>query len=194
MTLMNQTFNFCPQCGSEQLDLTIPDGDNRARQVCLKCGQIHYVNPKVIVGAVVMWQDQFLLCKRDIEPRRGFWTFPAGFLENGETLEEGACRETKEESDADVCISHLVGVYTLVSMNQIHVTYLANMERKAFSPTAESSEVKLFHKKDIPWDELAFPVIKWALESVVDKGRETCLCIDQRSTTFSLSESLKHEF
>lgn len=191
---MSEVFNFCPHCGSDKIEYKIPQEDNRHRNVCTHCNRCYYSNPKVIVGAVVLWQEKFLLCKRDIEPRRGFWTFPAGFLENGETLEEGACRETFEEAQASVEISHLLGVYSLVAMNQVHVTYLANMKTQEYSTTTESSEVQLFNVQEIPWDNLAFPVIKWALNAAANKKSSDCYCIDQRQTMLSLSESLKHEF
>ena len=171
--------------------LLSPGGENRPREVCQNCQMIYYSNPKVVTGAVVTFENQFLLCKRDIEPQKGYWTYPAGFLENNETVEAGAKRETFEESEAEVEISRLIGVYTLTSVNQVHLIYHAEMTSEHFATTPESREVKLVSENDIPWDTLAFPVIRWALKAYLTP--ELANKVDQRSTDLSLQDSLLHE-
>lgn len=153
---------FCSQCGA-RVDLAVPEGDNRPRHVCASCGTIHYVNPRVIVGVVCTWQDQLLLCRRAIEPRVGYWTFPAGFLEMGESTEEGAAREAQEEAGADVAIDRLLAVYSLPHVSQVQVFYAGHLVTPHFERGIESLEVQLFSWEDLPWDDLAFPSIDWAL-------------------------------
>lgn len=174
---MNEKFRFCPKCGSDKISFQIPPNDNLARNLCPSCQSCFYSNPNIIIGAVITWQNKYLLCKRNIHPRLGYWTFPAGFLENGETLEQGACRETYEESKADIEIERLLSIYSLTKMHQVHITYLAQMKTAHFSTTFESSEVKLFDKKDIPWENIAFPVTKWALKAAIDNKDS----VDQRA-------------
>jgi ADP-ribose pyrophosphatase YjhB (NUDIX family) len=162
--------NFCNLCGGE-LSSLIPEGDNRARHVCDKCEHIQYQNPKVIVGCIPLWQDRILLCRRNIEPRFGYWTVPAGFLELDETMAEGAKRETREESLAEVEISHLHGLYDTPHIGQVYALYLAQMKSADFGATPESSEVELFIPEDIPWDDIAFKVVKVALQQFIQQGR-----------------------
>ncbi len=142
----------------------IPDGDNRERLVCPDCGYIEYENPRIIVGAVCEWEGRVLLCRRAIEPRQGFWTIPAGFLETGETMAVGAARETWEEALARVEMGPLIGIYEIPRISQIYVVYRARMTGPEFAPGDESTEVRLFDWADIPWDDLAFPSIAWALK------------------------------
>lgn len=182
---------YCSQCGSAALQSQIPDGDNLPREVCQNCHFIFYLNPKIVVGAVVTFNDLYLLCKRDIEPQRGFWTYPAGYLEENETLEEGAIRETFEESKAQVEINRLVGIYSLKRVNQVHIIYSATMLTKQFETTFESSEVQLIKAQDIPWEHLAFPVIKWALKAHLDSAMHNQ--VDIKSTSLSLADSLKYD-
>lgn len=156
---------FCSQCGQQSIVLCIPKDDTTTRKVCKQCNTIHYENPKVIVGSVVTYKNEFLLCKRAIEPQLGLWTYPAGFLENGESLEEGARREAYEEAFANIAITRLLGIYSLTRINQIHIIYAATMDKPEFKNSIESSEVLLFAQPNIPWDRLAFPVIKWALNA-----------------------------
>jgi len=180
-------FLYCSQCGKKSINLTIPDGDSRYRKVCESCHTIFYENPKIVVGAVITHADQFLLCKRAIEPQVGFWTYPAGYLENDESLEEGAIRETAEESGATIQISRLVGTYSLTAINQIHIVYAGTMLTPEFSPGKESLEVALFKEENIPWDDLAFPVIRWALSAFIyDKSGK----VDSKSSNKSLRDSL----
>ena len=141
------------------------------RRVCSSCSQVHYLNPRVIVGTLPIWEGKVLLCRRNIEPRLGFWTVPAGFLEMGESMAEGAIRETIEESRAAVAVRHLHGTYDITRIGQIYVLYVADMLSDHFEPTAESSEVGLFGRDQIPWDQLAFKVVKQALLQYFDEPR-----------------------
>jgi len=142
----------------------IPVGDNRVRLVCPDCGYVEYKNPKIIVGAVCVWQDRFLLCRRAINPRQGFWTMPAGFMELGETTADGARREVREEAGADVEVIGLIGIYEIPRISQVYVIHHARMISPAFAAGSESAEVRLFGWDQIPWDELAFPSVTWALK------------------------------
>ena len=154
---------YCNICG-QAVETTIPTGDNRERQVCAGCGTVHYVNPKMVVGAVVEWGEEILLCRRAIEPRRGFWTVPAGFLELGETLEQGAAREALEEAEAEILIEDLLSVINVTRVGQVHVMFRARLPRRNFGVGEESLEVELFKYSAIPWDELAFPSVRFTLE------------------------------
>ncbi|MGB0721094.1 MAG: NUDIX hydrolase [Gammaproteobacteria bacterium] len=160
--------NFCSACGSDRVSLRVPDGDNRPRDVCDACGVIHYSNPKVVAGTIPEWRGRILICKRAIEPRRGLWTLPAGFLENHESVEEGALRETEEEADARIDIDALFGCYSIPHISQIYMIYRGALRDLDFGPGPESLEVKLVELDEIPWDDLAFPVIRTALEHYVD--------------------------
>lgn len=154
---------FCLHCGDTAIP-KIPQGDDRERIVCGGCGYIHYENPRVIVGSVPIHEDKVLLCKRAIEPRLGYWTLPAGFLENGETSVEGASRETWEEACAKLEGAELYCLYDLPHINQIYMFYRASLSPVEFSAGAESSDVALFSEEDIPWNDLAFPVINETLK------------------------------
>lgn len=155
---------FCPECGAP-VELRIPEDDHRERHVCPACGAIHYLNPKLIVGAIPEWEDgRILLCRRAIEPRHGLWTLPAGFMENDETTLEGAARETLEEANARVEIGDLYAVYNLPHINQVQMLFRAKLLDLDFSPGVESLEVELFEEQQIPWDELAFRPVKYTLE------------------------------
>lgn len=143
---------------------TIPEGDNRPRLVCPDCGYIAYENPKVVVGAVCSFEGKILFCRRAIEPRRGHWTIPAGFLELGESMAAGAAREVEEEACADIEIDDLIGIYEIPRISQIHVFYRARMKSSKFAPGSESEDVTLLSRDDIPWDDLAFPSVRWALK------------------------------
>lgn len=142
----------------------IPSGDNRERLVCPDCGFIQYENPKLIVGAVCLWDDRVLLCRRAIQPRHGYWTIPAGFMELNETTAEGAVREVFEESRARVRIESLLGLFEIPWIGQVCVFYRARLLGAECGPTAESSEVQLCPWPQIPWGELAFPSVRWALD------------------------------
>lgn len=141
----------------------MPAGDTHPRHVCAACGTIHYQNPKVVVGCIPQWRDQVLLCKRAIEPRHGLWTLPAGFLENDETTLQGALRETLEEAGARVELLDLHTLFNLPHVNQVYVMFRGNLLDTDFGPGEESLEVALYEEQDIPWGELAFPVIEQTL-------------------------------
>ena len=146
----------------------IPQGDNVLRAVCDSCGYIQYENPRVIVGCLPEWEDQILLCKRAIEPRLGYWTLPAGFLENGESTQEGALRETMEETNISATIIEPYSLIDIPYINQVYLLFRAQMDNINFSPTTESSEVSLFSEKSIPWDTIAFAAIKKTLRHYFD--------------------------
>jgi ADP-ribose pyrophosphatase len=148
----------------------IPDGDNRPRLICPDCGYIAYNNPKIIVGAVCLWEERILLCKRAIAPSKGLWTIPAGFLELGETTAGGAAREVWEEAQARVAIDRLVGVYELPHISQVNIIYQARMLSADCAPGAESEAVQLVAWDEIPWEDLAFPSVRWSLERYRDGG------------------------
>jgi ADP-ribose pyrophosphatase YjhB (NUDIX family) len=155
--------NFCSHCGSS-VDFRIPEGDNLPRHVCGDCGAIHYQNPKMVTGCIPEWQGRILLCRRAIEPRYGLWTIPAGFMENGETLEQGAKRETDEEACAKVEITGLYALYSLPHMNQVYVFFRGQLVDGSFAPGLESLETALFDESEIPWREMAFRVVTRTLE------------------------------
>jgi ADP-ribose pyrophosphatase YjhB (NUDIX family) len=150
--------NFCSQCGNG-LSRRIPDGDTLPRWMCDRCGAIHYQNPKVVVGCLPVWEERVLLCRRAIEPRLGLWTLPAGFLENGETLQEGAQRETLEEARARVRIGELYAVINLPQINQLYVIFRARLDAPEYGAGPESLEVELVEEDRIPWERLAFRTI-----------------------------------
>lgn len=142
----------------------IPDGDNRERLVCGDCGFVSYENPKIVVGAVIAWEDgRILLARRAINPRKGFWTLPAGFMELHETTAEGAVREAWEEANARIEIDDLLAVYNIPRISQVQLMYRARLLSPDVSPGEESTEVGLFAWEEIPWTELAFPSVVWAL-------------------------------
>lgn len=149
--------------GLDRFSKRVPDGDNMERLVCDSCGWVHYVNPKIVVGAVCTWEDRFLLCRRAIEPRLGYWTIPAGFMEERETTAEGAAREAREEACADIEIEALLGVYNIPRISQVQMIYRARLNSPDVAAGEESQEVGFFDWDDIPWGELAFPTVDWAL-------------------------------
>lgn len=154
---------FCSHC-AHTVVFEIPTGDDRPRHLCRACGAIHYVNPRVIVGTLPYLGDRVLLCKRAIEPRYGLWTLPAGFMENGESSEQGALRESWEEARARLHIDDLFSVYDIPHINQVYLIYRGELTDTDFGPGPESLEVELFEEKDIPWDEMAFPVMTQTLQ------------------------------
>lgn len=141
----------------------IPEGDTLERDVCATCGHVHYVNPKIVVGAVCSWHGRILLCRRAIEPRHGFWTIPAGYMEERETPAEGAAREAREEAQAKIEIDRLLAVYSVPRISQVQLIFRAKLANPDFAPGSESLETKLFAWEEIPWDMLAFPSVHWAL-------------------------------
>ena len=159
--------NFCSNCGN-RVALKVPEGDFLPRHVCDSCGTIHYENPKVVVGSVPEYQGRILICKRGIEPRAGYWTIPAGFMENDETVEAGAAREAREEALIDVRIGSLLLVANVTHARQVHIFFRSHMRTPDFGVTHESLEVKLVDEKDIPWDDLAFPSTEFALRRFIE--------------------------
>ncbi len=164
--------NFCSQCG-QPVFMQVPAGDNRPRHVCGSCGHVHYQNPLVVVGCVPEHQDSILLCRRAIEPRRGFWTVPAGFMELGETLAEAALRETWEEAEARVELGTLFAIVDVVYAGQVHVFFRARLHEPVFGAGVETLESRLFAPADIPWGEIAFPSVTLALEHFLSDSRGT---------------------
>ncbi len=146
----------------------VPPGDDRERLVCPDCGYIAYDNPRIIAAAVPVWEDKILICRRAIQPRKGYWTIPAGFLELGETTAEGAKREAWEEARADIEIDGLIGIYEIPRISQVYVVHKARMTSPDCAPGPESEDVTLAPWDEIPWDDLAFPSITWSLERFRD--------------------------
>jgi ADP-ribose pyrophosphatase YjhB (NUDIX family) len=142
----------------------VPEGDDRLRLVCGDCGYVAYENPKVVVGSVCIWDDRILLCRRAINPRRGFWTLPAGYLELNETTDEGARREAREEALAEIELEGVLAVYSIPRLSQVQVMYRARLVSPTVAAGPESEAVGLFAWHEIPWDDLAFPSVRWALD------------------------------
>ena len=162
---------FCSECGKTVVH-RIPEGDNLPRFICEHCDIVHYQNPKLVVGCLPVYKEQVLLCKRAIEPSYGLWTLPAGFMENQESLEEAALRESREEANANLDIEDIYSVISLPHINQIYVLYRANLLDLDFYAGIESLDVQLFDEEDIPWDQLAFKTIERTLKQFF-KDRKT---------------------
>lgn len=144
----------------------IPAGDTHERQVCDTCGWVAYENPKIVTGSVVVVDGQVLLCRRAIEPRRGYWTLPAGYMELNETADEGAKREAWEEARARIALDGILAVYSIARIGQVQILFRARFDGPvAFSAGEESMDVRLFSAADIPWGDLAFPTVRWALQA-----------------------------
>jgi ADP-ribose pyrophosphatase YjhB (NUDIX family) len=154
--------NYCMRCGG-RMDVRVPPGDDRPRHVCSCCGRIHYVNPKLVVGCIAEWEDRILLCRRAIEPRLGKWTVPAGYLEAGETVADGARREALEEAKAKV---QIIAPYTLLDLtfvNQVYLLFRARLIDGEFGVGHESLDARLFEERDVPWEDVAFTGVKKTL-------------------------------
>ncbi len=175
---------YCSNCGAPVVE-KIPAGDNRTRFVCENCNIIHYQNPNIVAGCIPQWQGRLLLCRRAIEPRYGLWTLPAGFMENGESTEQAAARETWEEARARVESMKLYGVFSIPHINQVYMMFLAHLRTGDFEPGPESLDVQLFAAHEIPWEKLAFPVVKLTLEHY---------CSDLESSEFPVrvQDIIKH--
>ena len=159
--------NYCSECGKPVLK-KIPPGDNLPRFVCSTCQSIHYHNPKIVAGCIPEWEDQILLCRRAIEPKSGLWTFPAGFMEIGEGIEQAARRETMEEAQAQVAGIRLHSVLSLPHIGQVYMTFVGPLLVKQYGAGSESLDVQLFERAKIPWGEIAFPVVKEALRRYLE--------------------------
>ena len=153
---------FCTACGHKTTE-KIPLGDTRLRRVCTACANIHYENPKVICGALVLWENKVLLCRRAIEPRYGLWTLPAGYMELQETMAQGAARETREEAEAEVSIGELYCMYDIPRIGQIYVLFKSTLIAGQFGAGDETIESRLFEEHEIPWGDLAFPSVERTL-------------------------------
>lgn len=155
--------NYCSNCGAP-VQLRVPAGDNRERHVCAACDAIHYQNPKIVAGCVLSWGERVLLCRRAIEPRYGYWTLPAGFMENGETTRDAAAREALEEANAVAEDLMLYGLYSLRHIDQVYVMFRGRLRDGRTSAGDESLAVGLYDESEVPWSELAFPVVRETLE------------------------------
>ncbi|BBL73782.1 NUDIX hydrolase [Methylomagnum ishizawai] len=162
---------FCTHCGGP-LHQSIPQGDDRLRHICGACGSIHYQNPKMIAGCIPVWGDRVLLCRRAIEPRLGFWTLPAGFMELGETLAEAARREAWEEATVEVELEPLYTLFSLPHISQVYAFFRANMVAERYAAGEESLEVRLFREEEIPWDEISFETVHRALRFFFEDRRK----------------------
>jgi ADP-ribose pyrophosphatase YjhB (NUDIX family) len=163
--------NFCPHCGSSELIIRIPEGDHKERWVCTQCESIHYVNPKIIVGCLPLWEGKVMIAKRGIEPRFGLWNLPCGFMETNETVEAGAVREVLEETGSEVELLRLHTVYNLLHEHQVYLIFLANMKSDHFQTTLESTEIGLFTEETVPWSEMAFNSSTFALRNYFEDVR-----------------------
>jgi len=165
---------FCSACGQAVVS-QIPDGDHLPRFVCAACSTIHYENPKIIAGCIPEWEGKILLCRRAIEPRRGFWTVPAGFMENGEAVQDAAAREAQEEALADVEIGSLAAIINVIRAHQVHIMFRARLRNTSFGVGPESLEVGLYAEHEIPWSDIAFLSVDFTLRSYLEdrrRGRE----------------------
>jgi ADP-ribose pyrophosphatase YjhB (NUDIX family) len=155
---------FCSACGSADIALRMPEGDHRERYVCANCATVHYKNPLIVCGVIPVFGDKVMLCKRGIEPRFGKWTLPAGFMENNESVEQGAQRELLEEAEATVALGPLMTVLSVPYISQVHIMYLGIMSEPKYAITPESTEINLYSESEIPWDQIAFRTVKTTLE------------------------------
>jgi len=158
---------FCSEC-AHPVSLQVPPDDNRPRYMCSNCGTIHYQNPKMVIGSIPVWESEgemrVLLCKRAIEPRYGYWTLPAGFMENSETTTEAACRETEEEAGARIELLDLFSLLNVPHVHQVHMFYRARLRDLDYRAGVESLDVQLFSEAETPWDEIAFPTVAHTLK------------------------------
>src|SRR5690606_25282364 len=186
---------FCSACG-QPVEIKVPDGDHLPRYVCTACGTIHYENPRIIAGCVIETEGKILLCKRAIEPRLGYWTIPAGFMENGESVQNAAAREAIEEALAEVQIGSLLAIVNVLHANQVHIMFRATLLSPAFGVGPESLETALYEEKDIPWSEIAFLSVEFALRRYLEdrrEGRERLHFKDIDARSRSTSDSATRE-
>ena len=162
--MLRPPIKHCKDCGAAVVYRLPDDGDTKQRAVCPACGAVHYENPLIVVGTVPHWGERILLCKRNIEPRGGKWTLPAGFMELGETAAEGAARETVEEAGAQFELEAFFSLLNVARVGQVHMFYRARLLSDAFDPGYETMETRLFLEEEIPWDEIAFRTVKETLE------------------------------
>lgn len=162
---------FCSECGSP-VDFKYIDSDQIRRHVCISCQKVHYQNPNIIAGCIAEYQGKILLCRRSIEPKVGTWSFPAGFMENGETIEMAATREVFEETGADVEVDSLYSIFAIPQISQVYIVYRGRLRTDALSVGYESQEVAIFDSKDIPWDNMFYPAIADILRRYLNETRE----------------------
>jgi ADP-ribose pyrophosphatase YjhB (NUDIX family) len=162
--------NFCSACG-QPVALKVPDGDHLPRHVCSACGTIHYENPRIIAGCVIETEGKLLLCKRAIDPRRGYWTTPAGFMENGESVQHGAAREAMEEALAQVQIGSLLAIVNVLRAHQVHIMFRATLREPGFGIGPESLETLLYDESEFRWPEIAFLSVEFALRRYLEDRR-----------------------
>jgi ADP-ribose pyrophosphatase YjhB (NUDIX family) len=177
---IQQNIHYCKACGSPTR-YAVPEHEQMARAICTRCALVHYENPLNVVGTIPAWGEQVLLCKRNIEPRRGFWTLPAGFMELGETAAQGAMRETIEEAGAHIELQDLYALLNVVHVGQVHFFYRAKLLNTSFNPGVESTEVRLFSQAQVPWNELAFRTVSTTLEHYFkdqSRGHYELVCVD----------------
>jgi len=175
--VLRSQIKHCRNCGTAVVHRVPDDGDTRERAVCPQCATIHYENPLNVVGTVPHFGEQVLLCKRNIEPRKGKWTLPAGFMELNETISEGAARETVEEAGAVFELEGLFSVLNVARVGQVHLFYTARLLSAHFNPGHETMEARLFREADIPWDEIAFRTVKETLEHYFADRRNGALTL-----------------
>lgn len=171
---------YCSICGAG-MESRIPEDDDHVRPVCGRCGHVHYDNPKLVVGCIPVLGGRVLLCRRNIAPQKGRWTLPAGYLENGESVQDGAVRETLEETGSHVEIIAPYRMFNLVFVNQIYLMFRARLLDENFGPTKESTAVRLFHEADIPWEDIAFDSIRQTLKDYFDN-------LQDRDFTFKIKD------
>ena len=165
--------DYCRKCGTKVEHRVPDDGDTKVRAICPACGTIHYENPLNVVGTVPYLGEQVLLCKRNIEPRKGYWTLPAGFMELDETTGAGAARETDEEAGADITLGPLFSIINVPHVGQVHIFYLAQLNSDQFQPGWETMEARLFREDEIPWDEIAFRTVKVTLRRYFEDRKKS---------------------
>ena len=176
---------FCSECG-QSVTARVPDGDTRSRFICDHCETIHYQNPRIVAGCLAVHERQVLLCKRAIEPRMGYWTLPAGFMENAETTLEAAARETREEALAEVNIDGLYTIIDVPHINQVHMFYRATLIDGTYGAGEESLETQLFDLEDIPWDEISFPTVRKTLELYLEDLRKESFQVHVSDIRYSI--------
>ncbi len=179
---MAQPFKYCPMCASP-MTIHVPRGDGHPREICDHCGYVHYVNPLPVVGTIPVWKDKVLLCRRAIEPRKGFWTLPAGYMENKESLKDGAKRETWEESGAHIEVKDLLTLIDVPQASQVHFYYIAELLDLDWEPGPETFEQQLFSEEEIPWDEISFTTVKTTLEHYFADRRKGAFKLHSYSLT-----------
>ena len=177
--LFRHPLKHCKNCGTAVAYRLPDDGDTRERAICPACHLVHYENPLNVVGTLPIWEDKVLLCKRNIEPRFGKWTLPAGFMELGETVAQGAARETDEEAGAQIELLDLYTLMNVVRVGQVHFFYRAKLLSPHFNPGHETIEARLFSEQEIPWDDIAFRTVRETLK---------CFFEDRQRGTFPLHQ------